>query len=149
MRTKGSGMAYLNFDPLEIGSPAIPASLAIISPSVSTAADEDKAAAGRLSALEWSVVALARKDSLASLRAPGRLSLAMATLFRQSNPRLADGKLEALRRMAVLAWHHSFQVPTSELRAFFDAGFTAAQYETMMASIAASVTQDRSSRRRR
>lgn len=45
--------------------------------------------------------------------------------------------------MAVLAWHQSFQVAASELRAFFDAGFTHGQYETMMASIAAARTQRR------
>lgn len=142
-------MAYLNFDPLQGSLPATITQSAPVADPVSTAADAGNAAAGRLSALEWSVVALARKDSLASLREPGRLSAAMATLFRQSNPRLADSRLEALRRMAVLAWHHSFQVPTSELRAFFAAGFTPEQYETMMASIAASVARDRSNRRRR
>lgn len=141
-------MAYLNFDPLQGSLPATTTLSAPVADPVTTAADESNSAAGRLSALEWSVVALARKDSLSSLRAPGRLSAAMATLFRQSNPRLADGKLEALRRIAVLAWHHSFQVPASELRAFFDAGFTVGQYETMMASIAASTSRDRSSRRR-
>ena len=149
MPTKGSSMAYMTFDPLAQSLPATAAPAALAAEPVSTAADTRNAAASRLSALEWSVVALARRDSLSSLRAPGRLSTAMATLFRQSNPRLADGKLEALRRMAVLAWHYSFQVPASELRAFFDAGFTVGQYETMMASIAAAVAKDRSNRRRR
>lgn len=141
-------MAYLNFDPLAESLPA-GAARAPVAPPVNTAADDTHAAAGRLSALEWSVVALARNDSLSSLRAPGRLSSAMAVLFRQSNRRLADTRLEALRRMAVLAWHHSFQVPTSELRAFFAAGFSTAQYETMMASIAGAVSRDRNRPRRR
>lgn len=141
-------MAYVNFDPVEIGSPAVGGSQTAFF-SVSTATDTNNATAGRLSALEWSVVALARRDSLSSLRTPGRVSRAMAALFRQGNPRLADGKLEALRRMAVFAWHHSFQVPSSELRAFFDAGFTTHQYETMMTSIAATAARDRNARRRK
>lgn len=136
-------MAYLTFDPLAQSLPPAAAPAASPQEPVSTAADIANAAIGRLSALEWSVVALARQDSLASLRAPGRLSTAMAVLFRQTNPRLADPRLEALRRMAVLAWHHSFQVPASELRAFFAAGFTPGQYESMMASIVAAAARER------
>ena len=92
----------------------------------------------QLSPLEWSVVAIARGDRLSSLRAPSRLSVAMGGLFgSRHNPRLADPRLEALRRMAVLSWHHGYTVPTSALTAFTDAGYTMAQYETMLASIAA------------
>lgn len=92
----------------------------------------------RLSPLEWSVVAIARMDRLSSLRHPGRLSMALGTVFgSRANPRLADPRLEALRRMAVLGWHHGFQVPTSAVRAFLTAGFSTDQYETMMASISA------------
>lgn len=93
--------------------------------------------ATKLSALEWSVVAIARNDRLSSLRAPSRLSVAMGGLFgARHNPRLADPKLEALRRMAVLSWHHGYTVPTSALNAFTDAGYTIAQYETLLGSIA-------------
>lgn len=74
---------------------------------------------------------------------PCASQVALRAVMRQNNPRLADERLEALRRMAVLAWHQSFQVAASELRAFFDAGFTHGQYETMMASIAAARTQRR------
>ncbi len=130
-------MAYMAFDTIDavapVASPAAPAAL----PPVATNADVSKAAASRLGALEWSVVALARRDSLSSLRSPGRLSTAMRAILRQNNPRLADERLEALRRMAVLAWHHSYQVPARELRAFFDAGFSMGQYEAVMGSIVA------------
>lgn len=96
-----------------------------------------EAPATKLSALEWSVVAIARNDRLSSLRAPSRLSVAMGGLFgARHNPRLADPKLEALRRMAVLSWHHGYTVPTSALTAFTDAGYTIAQYETLLGSIA-------------
>jgi len=92
----------------------------------------------RLSALEWSVVALAGRDSLATLRTPGRVAAALGTLFgERPNPRLADEKLEALRRMAVLAWHHGYVVPSWEIRAFLTAGYSIAQYETLLKSISA------------
>ena len=90
----------------------------------------------RLSALEWSVVALARRDRLSSLRRPGRLALAMRTLFGGSaDLPLADERLEALRRMAVWSWHHGYTVPTSEVRAFVAAGFSIEQYELLQTSI--------------
>jgi hypothetical protein len=140
-------MAYVAFDTLDTNRlpdqtmVTITAPLPVPAPSklemVKTATDLARDAGSRLGPLEWSVVALARRDTLSSLRAPGLLSTTMRTIFRHNNPRLADERLEALRRMAVLAWHHSFQVPSSELRAFFDAGFTVGQYEAMMGSIAA------------
>lgn len=90
----------------------------------------------RLTPLEWSVVALARNDRLASLRPPGRISIAMGNLFGSSpNPRLADPRLEALRRIAVLSWHYGFAVHGSEVDAFVTAGFTIDQYELLVASM--------------
>lgn len=89
------------------------------------------------SGLEWSVIALARRDRIASLREPGRISRALRTVFGTSRPsQLADGRLEALRRIAVLAWHRGYAVPVAELRAFLGAGFTTDQYEMLQASIA-------------
>lgn len=97
--------------------------------------DGDTAPA-RLSGLEWSVVAVAQRDTLSSLNTPGRLSVALGALFGgQRDPRLADPRLEALRRMAVLAWHRGYAVPVAEVRAFLAAGFTAHHYEMMLASI--------------
>ncbi|GGB41367.1 hypothetical protein GCM10011380_33530 [Sphingomonas metalli] len=92
-----------------------------------------------LSALEWQVVALAQRDRMSSLNKPGRLAIALGTVFGplQHNPRLADPKLEALRRMAVLSWHRGFSVPVSEIKAFHGAGFSPAQYETLVSSILA------------
>ncbi|MBM6576506.1 hypothetical protein KCP91_08980 [Microvirga sp. SRT01] len=92
----------------------------------------------RLSALEWSVVALARNDRLSSLREPGRISMAMGTLFGGfRNPRLADPQLEALRRIAVLSWHHGYTVPSREVKAFIAAGYTPDQYELVVDSVEA------------
>lgn len=141
---RGRDMAYIAFDTIDSGRtidrPAARSASTVennVKADVITAADVARAEEARLGPLEWAVVALARKDSLSSLRAPGRLSTALRMVLRQNNPRLADERLEALRRMAVLAWHHSFQVSSRELRTFFDAGFTVGQYEAMMGSIVA------------
>jgi len=89
-----------------------------------------------LSALEWSVVALARKDRLSSLSEPSRMASALGVLFGdRPNPRLADPKLEALRRLSVHAWHHGYGLPSNEYDAFLDAGFTSGQLEQVLASI--------------
>ena len=103
-------------------------------------------APARLSALEWSVVAMAEHDRLSSIREPSRFIAALGSLFgvRRTN-RLANERLEALRRLAILAWRYRWNVPKSELASFFAAGFTADQYELLQNSIG----QARSARRRR
>ncbi|WP_347275824.1 hypothetical protein [Sphingomonas sp. HITSZ_GF] len=115
-------MAYLNFAALQ-GSPiAMPADVLPVS---------------GFSALEWQVVAIAQQDRLSSLEKPGRLSVALGMIFggESPNPKLADQKLEALRRLSVLAWHKGYALPRHEIRAFHEAGFTPEQYETLLASI--------------
>lgn len=96
-----------------------------------------------LSALEWQVVAIARRDSLSTLSEPSRLAVALGAVFgsRFDNPRLADPRLEALRRMSVLSWHRGYAVAPGELEAFHAAGFTVAQYETLLASISVARTR--------
>lgn len=121
-------MAYLMLDHSDTGAAAAPIGTA-------AAVDATAPAPARLSALEWSVVALARNDRLSSLRRPGRMATAMRAVFRQPNPMLADERLEALRRIAVLGWHYGYTVPTAELKRFLDAGFTTDQYELLMDSI--------------
>lgn len=109
------------------------------------AAPRTKAA---LSALEWSVVALAERDPLSSLRAPGRMALAFGALFgSRTTTKLADERLEALRRVAVQAWHRGYDVPASAIRNFLDAGFTLDQYELMAGSIATARAARRARRR--
>ena len=88
------------------------------------------------SGLEWSVVALARREGPSTLKEPGRIAKALGSLFGTGrDSRLPDQRLEALRRMAVLAWQSGYAIPTSELRAFKTAGFTLDQYEALQASI--------------
>jgi hypothetical protein len=119
-------MAYLNFSALE-GSPvAVPADIDV-APRTHTG----------LSALEWQVVAIAQHDRLSSLEKPGKLATALGMVFggQRPNPALADTRLEALRRLAVHAWHKGYTVPRAAIRAFHEVGFTTEQYETLLASI--------------
>lgn len=88
---------------------------------------------------EWDVIQLARRDGLASLSAPTRMARLSAWLFGGGiSLRLADPRLEALRRLAVLAWHHGYVVPVSAITAFTDAGYSGDQLELLLASIASS-----------
>lgn len=121
-------MAYLSFTEFA------PAAVAGIDHF--TAAPEPDPVPARFSALEWTVVAIAERDPLSSLKAPGRMAVALGTLFpERPNPKLADPKLEALRRLAVLTWHHGYRVAESAVRAFLAAGFTLHQYELLARSI--------------
>lgn len=122
-------MAYLAFS--ELGGAA-----AIRHAHAATPKADPIATVGeRLSALEWSVVALARRDRRSSLNRPSRMSTALRAIFNQRNPKLADERLEALRRIAVLTWRDGYTVPSHEVATFLEAGFTPGQYETMVDSI--------------
>ena len=59
------------------------------------------------------------------------------------NPELANPKLEALRRMAVLTWHYGFTVPGDDVANFISAGFSPDQYELMAGSINAALSAPR------
>lgn len=136
-------MAYLAFTEGAAGNP--PA----VTPQHDIAA-VSPAAQPVLSALEWSVVAIARRDRLSSLRRPGRIALAMGALFgNRGNPRLADPRLEALRRIAVLSWHDGYSVASQEVRRFIEAGFAPAQYELVVDSISADRLAQQNERFRR
>jgi hypothetical protein len=102
-----------------------------------------------LTALEWSVVAMAEKDGLSSLREPSRFISALGSLFGVRRPnRLANDGLEALRRLAVHAWLYGWNVPDSELREFLAAGYSIDQYQLVQASIA-NARASRAAQRRR
>lgn len=93
---------------------------------------------------EWEVIVLSQRDDLASLRAPGWLARTFAKLF-GGNPdrRLASPRLEALRRLAVHAWHQGYAVPVSAMKGFKEVGFSADQLELLLASISQGRTADR------
>ncbi|MDY7525740.1 hypothetical protein [Sphingomonas sp. 10B4] len=103
-----------------------------------TSRSQTPATAGHagFSALEWSVIALAQRDTLGSLTTPGRLARALGGVFgRGTASRLADPKLEALRRAAVHARHRGFALPTAEIAHFHSVGFSEAQLETLITSV--------------
>src|SRR5882757_1780427 len=93
-------------------------------------------ASQEFSALEWSIVRLARIDGLSTIRAPGPLRRFYNFLIgRTGSPMLANPRLEALRRIAVLSWHFGFSVPGDDVADFLAEGFTADQYELLVSSV--------------
>ena len=96
----------------------------------------DPAEAAGFRRREWEVIVLAQGDGLASLNPPGRVERLFAWLFGgDHNRRLADPRLEVLRRLAVFAWHQGYAVPQSAIEAFKEAGYSADQLELLLASV--------------
>lgn len=123
-------MAFLNFAQPAAG-PQLP---------VCSTARQQAAPVGAVGfdPLEWQIVTLARQDGLGSLREPGRLERMRTLIFgHRPDPRLASPRLEALRRLAVEAWHKGYTVSLSALRDFRKAGFTTTQLELLLATISA------------
>ena len=105
-------------------------------PAASRDTVKTAAEAPGFSALEWSVIAVARRDRISSLDAPGAISKAFGGLFGFGKAsRLAEPKLETLRRLAVHAWRRGYALPASEVVGFLQAGFTMAQAELLVASV--------------
>ncbi len=136
-RIKGSDtMAFLAFaEPGNAGYARVSAQgLSADAPRV-TAPIEDRPV---LSELERSVIGLARGDGLSTLRQPGRLSRGLELVFGvRISPMLADPKLEALRRVAVLSWKRGYAIASAEVKAFLAAGYSPAHYELVVDTIAA------------
>jgi hypothetical protein len=82
-----------------------------------------------LTTLEWRVIELARTDGLATLRPERKRSwLARLVIGREApSPRLADKRLEALRRLAVQGWHHGYTLPGAAIKEAIAAGYTEVQ----------------------
>jgi hypothetical protein len=95
------------------------------------------------SPLEWSIIRLARIDRLWTIRTAGRLRRFWNWFVGRGNPELANPKLEALRRIAVLTWHFGFTVPGEDVSEFISAGFSPDQYELMAGSINAVLSSPR------
>mgnify|MGYP004500068511 CR=1 FL=1 len=126
-------MAYL----FAFETPAIPAASSPVPVRSQPAASvEQPQPRPELSALEWSVVALASTDRMSSLRAPGRFAIAMGGLFgTRHNPNLACPRLEALRRVAVYIWCER-PLPDDEVANFTAIGFSVGHLGLIRASIA-------------
>jgi hypothetical protein len=80
--------------------------------------------APELSATEWLVVEMARRDGLSSLNTPSWVATAFRRLFGiKSVNRLVDPRLESLRRVAVHGWRKG-KLPDGEVERFLAAGFS-------------------------
>jgi hypothetical protein len=91
---------------------------------------------------EWEIIGLARRDGIASLRAPSRWGTLVDRLVGAGvNRRLANPRLEALRRFAVLAWHHGYALPVSAMKAVKEAGYTLDHIELALARISVGRTR--------
>jgi len=91
--------------------------------------------------VEWSIVRLARRDGLWTLRPYGRVRRFFRWLTGLGiNPKLADPRLEAIRRISVLTWRFGFTVPGRDVADFIAAGFNHDQYELLVSSISATLT---------
>lgn len=96
--------------------------------SIATADSPSKAESEIFAPLEQTVIALAEADPVASLGAPSRFARFYERWFgfKRHNP-LADSRLEALRRFAVLARFAAGGLPAEEVRRFVAAGFSLTQ----------------------
>jgi hypothetical protein len=123
---------------LDVREPLSAALLPLIPGAPFAVADNAVADVVGFTPAEWDVILLARNDRLSSLAEPTRLSRLSAWMFGGGIARqLADPRLEALRRLAVQAWHHGYAAPVSAMKAFKAAGFNLDQLELLLASIAA------------
>jgi hypothetical protein len=95
------------------------------------------------SPLEWSVIRNSRVDRLWTIRPSGPVRRLWNWLIGRGNPELANPKLEALRKIAVLTWHFGFTIPGDDVSDFLSAGFSTDQYELMAASVAAAIGSQR------
>ena len=119
-------MAYLaRIEPYGSDVIALPATIAPRSPAFTD--------------LEWSIIRLARTDELWTIRPAGLVRRFWNMLLGRPNPQLANPQLEALRRMAVLSWHYGFSVAGEAVADFLSEGFTIAQYELLVSSIARAI----------
>jgi hypothetical protein len=85
---------------------------------------------------EWTIIRLAREDGLSSLREETEFTAFLRLIFGVTRkPPLSNPRLEALRRIAVLSWHHGYNIASSEVGTFLAAGFSPDHYDAMLAHI--------------
>ncbi|AIT82219.1 hypothetical protein [Novosphingobium pentaromativorans] len=123
-------MAFIDF------TDAAPEALPVI-PGRSAQDARRNQAVSALSDLEQRIVELARADGLETLRPQrkrswlGRLILGPQPI----SPELANEQLEALRRLAVQAWHKGYTLPVSAVREAQAAGYSEAQVGAVIDTI--------------
>jgi hypothetical protein len=80
--------------------------------------------ASSLSQLDWRVIEIAKRDGPSSIHAEGRLTKFLRHVFGLPVARkLANEKLESLRRFCVRAWYWDL-IRTKDLRLLMDAGYS-------------------------
>ena len=85
--------------------------------------------------LEWSIVRLARNEKLWTIGTNSPVQRLLNFLLGRKAYRLANDRLEALRRIAVQSWHLGVSVAADKVTAFLDAGFSADHYQLLVSSI--------------
>jgi hypothetical protein len=96
-----------------------------LSPEPQISGDSQLADSPALGREEWSVVEFARNDGLWSLNPDGFMQRLTRTLFGVRPPQpLANERLEALRRFAVIAWHRGTIGAAGHARDLIAAGFS-------------------------
>ena len=89
-----------------------------------------------LTDLEWRVVEIARSDGPRSIRPDGGFTKFLRDFFGLPTARkLANKKLEALRRFCVRAWFWDL-IPSRDVRALMEAGFTSVDVFQVLAHVA-------------
>jgi hypothetical protein len=137
-RRKEQALAFLDFAQALAGPQM---AVGATRPTPAVPAISVEAQATSFSAQEWQIVDLARTDGLRSLRGPGSFARLRKWIWgEEHSPTLASERLEALRRLAVEAWHKGYAVSLSALAAFRAAGFSTAQLELLLATISAGRT---------
>lgn len=89
-----------------------------------------------LTALEWRVIETARWDGPRSIKPDGRFTRFLRNFFGLPiTRRLANDKLEALRRFSVRAWFADL-IRSRDVRAVMDAGYTSNDVFQILAHVA-------------
>ena len=114
-------MAFIDFTTAAaVGAPSVAASRAI----------------GLFDRAEWSVIALARRDDMASLTPDSFWQRLRRRLFGIEAARpLANERLETLRRFAVLARLRRRRIDRHEIARFITAGFSRFQADVLLSLI--------------
>ena len=88
-----------------------------------------------LNDLDWKVIEIARADGPRSINPEGRLARFLRDFFGLQIPqKLANKKLEALRRFCVRAWYWDL-IRTRDVRALMEAGYSSAAVFQILAHV--------------
>jgi|SRR5687767_12615311 hypothetical protein len=95
----------------------------------------------RFAPVELKIISLAEADPIASIGPPSRFAAFFERWFGIARPRpLANSRLEALRRFAVLARVTGGELPVEEVKRFLAAGFSRFQARALQRRAASSAS---------